>query len=132
VEENAAGYLGSLHVGNLLLPGFLGIDLTGIHLGIPPHHPGPLSAWRDSMRQLKAPKCHWGNCPQRDKTMFLLGETPEAWLFAHGCGTTRAVVKPSTREQSIQAKYERDIEEIRARQRFWSSRPEYSLPKGER
>lgn len=80
------------------------------------------------MRQLKPPKCHWGNCPQRDKTMFLLGETDEAWMFAHGCGTTRAIVKPSTRAQSIEARYQRDIEEIKVRQRFWSSRPEYSLP----
>jgi hypothetical protein len=80
------------------------------------------------MKKLLAPKCHWESCPQRDKTMFLLGETEEAWMFAHGCGTTRAIVKPSTRAQSLQARYERDIEEIRARQKFWNSRPEYLLP----
>lgn len=61
--------------------------------------------------------------------MFLIGETSEAWMFAHGCGTTRALVKPETREQSLRAKYERDMEEIRARQRFWSSRPDYSFPR---
>ena len=61
--------------------------------------------------------------------MFLVGETDEAWMFAHGCGTTRAIVKPSTREQSIRARYERDIEELRKHQRYLGSRPEYSIPK---
>lgn len=82
------------------------------------------------MRQLKAPRCHWPQCPQRNKTMDLIGENDQAWMFAHGCGTTRAIVKPSTREQSLRAKYERDIAEIRARQQFLNSRPDYSLPKG--
>jgi hypothetical protein len=62
--------------------------------------------------------------------MFLLGETDEAWLFAHGCGTTRALVKPSTRAESLYRKFENSVEQERARQRYLSSRPEFSIPGG--
>ena len=82
------------------------------------------------MRQLQAPKCHWGNCPVRNKTMFLLNESDSFWMFAHECGCTRAVSKPSTREASLYHKYQQDIEYLRRVQALTSSRVSYSLPGG--
>ncbi len=79
------------------------------------------------MKQLTAPTCHWGNCPSSDKTMFLLNENDDFWFFAHGCGCTRAVSKPSTRAKSMREKYDRDIDYLRRVQRIRSSRPDYSF-----
>lgn len=79
--------------------------------------------------KLTAPDCHWGGCTFSRKEMELINEGQEFWLFAHGCGTTRAVIKPSTREQVMYTKYQRDVEEIKRRQKIVeASRKEYSLP----
>lgn len=76
-------------------------------------------------RQLKAPWCHW---PQCGRQMFLLGENDGFWMFACECGTTRALTKPSARAESLYRKYENGVEQERARQRYLSSRPAFSLP----
>jgi len=60
--------------------------------------------------------------------MFLLGESDQFWMFAHGCGTTRALTKPATRAQSMYANYKNSQEQERQRQRYLNSRPEFSLP----
>jgi hypothetical protein len=79
------------------------------------------------MRQLQAPWCHW---PQCGKQMFLLGENESFWMFACGCGTTRALTKPSQRAASLYAAYENSAEQERQRQRYLASRPSYSFSKG--
>lgn len=79
--------------------------------------------------KLTAPNCHWGECRFSKKEMELINEGPEFWMFAHGCGTTRAVIKPSTREKVMYTKYQSDVEEIKRRQKIVDGfRKEYSLP----
>lgn len=83
--------------------------------------------------KLTAPDCHWGGCTQRNRTMDLINETADFWFFAHGCGTTRAVSKPSVRAAASHAAAQRDIERIRQTQRIReASRKEYSLPSATR
>ena len=60
--------------------------------------------------------------------MFLINETDEAWMFAHGCGCTRAIIKPPARAKSMREKYDRDIEYLRRVQAYSTSRPAFSLP----
>lgn len=82
------------------------------------------------LNKLLAPPCHWSGCAWYKRPMKLMKESDTFWFFFCECGCTRAISKPSTRAASLHEKYQRDIEEIRARQRFLSSRPEYSLPGG--
>jgi len=80
--------------------------------------------------KLEAPPCHWKACSWFGRPMKLLNEGEAFWFFACECGCTRAVSKPSTREKSYHDKYQRDVEEIKRRQRILSSRPEFSIPGG--
>jgi hypothetical protein len=82
------------------------------------------------MRQLTAPRCHWGNCPSSDKQMFLLNENDDFWFFAHGCGCTRAVTKPAQRAASLYTKYQNDIDQQRRLTRYLEMKKEYSFPGG--
>ena len=79
------------------------------------------------MKRLEAPNCHWGSCPSSDKRMFLLNENDQFWFFAHGCGCTRAVTKPSQRATSMYHTYDNSVEQERKRQRYLESRPEFSF-----
>lgn len=58
--------------------------------------------------------------------MFLLGESDGFWMFAHGCGTTRALTKPTLRAESLYAGYQNSVEQERQRRRFLESRPSFS------
>ena len=80
------------------------------------------------MPQLKPPPCHWTGCAWFGRPMKLMAEKDGFAMFFCECGCTRAISLPSTRAASLYIKYERDLEEIRARQKFLASRPEYSLP----
>jgi hypothetical protein len=59
--------------------------------------------------------------------MFLLGENDGFWMFACGCGTTRALTKPAQRAASLYQTYENSTEQERQRQRYLESRPAYSF-----
>lgn len=73
---------------------------------------------------LKAPKCQWPECRRE---MFLLNEGPDFWFFACECGCTRALSKPSGRDKSLHAVMERDIAQIKERQRILGNRKAYSF-----
>ena len=63
--------------------------------------------------------------------MFLLGESDQFWMFAHGCGTTRALTKPSARAISQYTNYQNSVEQERQRRRYLESQHrEYSIPGG--
>ena len=76
----------------------------------------------------QAPPCHWSKCSRFGKPMDLINEGDAFWMFACGCGCTRAISKPSVRERSMREAYDRDVERIREAQRARESRPGYSLP----
>lgn len=80
------------------------------------------------LANLFIPPCHWTGCSRFGKPMSLINEGDGFWFFACPCGCTRAVSKPSTREASMHAKYQQDVDALRRRQRFLDSRPEYSIP----
>ncbi len=79
------------------------------------------------MKQLKAPRCHWPMC---GKQMFLLGENDGFWMFACGCGTTRALTKPAQRAASLYTKYQNDTDQQRRLTRYLESKRAYSFPRG--
>jgi hypothetical protein len=81
------------------------------------------------MPSLFVPPCHWTGCSHFGKPMTLLNESDTFWFFACGCGCTRAVSKPSTRERSLREHYDRSVAQLRRNQRAReASRVEYSLP----
>ena len=80
------------------------------------------------MKQLTAPPCHWSLCAWFGRPMRLINEGDTFWMFACECGCTRAISKPSVRARTSREKCDRDIADLRRRQRLMESRREYSLP----
>lgn len=78
-------------------------------------------------RQLQAPKCHWPPCR---RTMFLLNENDGFWFFQCECGTSRALTKPSAREQSLYQAYKNNAEQERQLRKYLERQKAYSLPGG--